>query len=132
MGKVGQGAFNVHGISEAMLAGAPRWMIVWPKVEAVLAGRMVGVYNADFDLRMLQQTHVRYKMRWSMPPGTSFFCVMKLYAQYYGERNPKTGGYRWQSLENAGRQCQLPQPNAHRTIADSLLTRALLAYMAGQ
>lgn len=132
MGKVGQGAYNVHGINDAMLASAPRWMIVWPKVEAVLAGRTVGVYNADFDLRLLQQTNARYKMRWIMPQGASFFCVMKLYAQFYGERNPKTGGYRWQSLENAGRQCQLPQPNAHRTVADSLLTRALLQYMADQ
>jgi DNA polymerase-3 subunit epsilon len=132
VGKVGLAAFSVHGISEEMLVNAPRWMIVWPKVEAVLAGRTVGIYNADFDLRMFQQTHARYKLRWIIPQGASFFCVMKLYAQYYGERNLKTGGYRWQSLENAGRQCQLPEPNAHRSVADSLLTRALLHYIAGQ
>ena len=92
----------------------------------------MAIYNVDFDLRMLQQTQAHHKTPWKEPLGASFFCVMKLYAQFYGERNPKTGGYRWQSLENAGRQCQLPQPNAHRTIADCLLTRALLQYMAGQ
>jgi len=130
VGKVTPDARRMHGISDEMLGTAPRWMAVWPKVEAVLAGRTVCVYNADFDLRMLQQTHAIYKMRWSLPEGTNFFCVMKLYAQYYGEWNTKTGGYRWQSLENAGRQCNIPLPNAHRTIADSLLARALLHYIA--
>ena len=132
VGKVATNARRVHGIRDEMLASAPRWMILWPKVEAILAGRTVGIYNADFDVRMFQQTHAHYKMRWMIPQGTSFFCVMKLYAQFYGERNPRTGGYRWQSLENAGRQCRLSQPNAHRSIADSLLTRALLEYMAAQ
>ncbi len=131
VGKVAPEARRLHGISDEMLASAPRWLTVWPKVEPVLAGRTVCIYNADFDLRILQQTHALYKMRWLMPRDASFFCVMKLYAQFHGEYNPKTRGYRWQSLENAGRQCQLPLPNAHRTIADSLLTRALLHYMAG-
>ena len=130
--KVTPDARRMHGISDEMLGTAPRWMVVWPKVEAVLAGRTVCIYNADFDLRMLQQTHAKYKMRWSLPEGTAFFCVMKLYAQYYGEWNARTGGYRWQSLENAGRQCNIPLPNAHRTIADSLLARALLHHIATQ
>jgi DNA polymerase-3 subunit epsilon len=132
IGKVSPEARRVHGIREEMLISAPRWMVLWPKVEAILAGRMVCVYNADFDLRMLQQTHAKYKMRWSLPEGTSFFCVMKLYAQYYGEWNVKTGGYRWQSLDDAGRQCKIALPNAHRAIADSLLTRALLHHMSNQ
>ncbi len=123
-------ARRVHHISDEMLATAPRWMVIWPKVESVLSGRTVAIYNADFDLRLLQQTHARYKMRWSVADGTSFICIMKLYAQYYGEWNPKTRGYKWQSLENAGRQCRIALPNAHRTIADTLLTRALLRYMA--
>jgi DNA polymerase-3 subunit epsilon len=132
LGKVSPDARRVHGISDEMLVAAPRWIVVWPKVEAVLAGRTVCVYNADFDLRMLQQTHAKYKMRWTLPESTSFFCVMKLYAQFYGEWNARTGGYRWQSLDIAGRQCNLALPNAHRSIADSLLTRALLQHMAGR
>lgn len=132
LGKVSPEARRMHRISDEMLVNAPRWMAVWLKVEAVLAGRTVCIYNSDFDTRLIQQTHAKYKMRWSMPAGTSFFCVMKLYAQFYGEYNPKTRGFRWQSLENAGRQCNIPLPNAHRTISDCLLTRALLHYMADQ
>ena len=132
VGKVTPEARRVHAITDEMLAAAPRWMVVWPKVEAVLAGRTVCIYNADFDLRLSQQTHAKYKMRWLPLDGANFFCVMKLYAQFYGEWNARTGGYRWQSLEVASRQCKIALPNAHRTIADSLLTRALLHHMAGQ
>jgi len=132
VGKVSLDARRVHGIGDEMFADAPRWWVVWPQVEAVLAGRTVCVYNADFDLRILQQTHAKYKMRWSLPEGTNFFCVMKLYAQFYGEWNARTRGYRWQSLEDAGKQSRLTLPNAHRSIADSLLTRALLHHIADQ
>jgi len=130
IGRVMDDARRVHGITDEMLVTAPRWMHVWPKVETVLAGRPVGIYNAEFDVRMLQQTHTKYRMRWSPPEGTSFFCVMKLYAEFYGEWNPNTRDFKWQSLENAGRQCGIPLPNAHRTIADALLTRALLHHIA--
>ena len=130
VGQISLEARRMHGLSEDMLASAPRWMVVWPKVEAVLAGRTVCIYNADFDLRMVQQTHAKYKMRWSVPEGTSFFCAMKLYAQFYGEWNPRTGDYRWQSLDNAARQSRILLPNSHRAVADCLLTRALLHYIA--
>jgi len=128
VGKIGDEARRVHGIQDEMLANAPRWMHVWPKVEAVLAGKAVGIYNADFDIRLMQQTHARYKMRWGFPGEA--FCVMKLYARFYGEYNPRTMDYRWQSLENAGRQCGINLPNAHRGVADTLLTRAVLHYIA--
>ncbi len=120
----------VHGISDADLTNAPRWFHVWPQLEPLLAGRTVGIYNADFDLRMIQQTNARYHIRWD-PESVSFFCIMKLYAQFHGERNPKTGGYRYQSLEMAGRQCRIPQPGPlHQACQDTRLARAVLHYMA--
>lgn len=132
VGRVSPEAFRMHGIGESLLASAPRWMAVWPKVEAVLANRVVCIYNAEFDLRLLQQTHGKYKMRWSEPEGASFFCAMKLYAQYYGEWNPRSMNYRWQSLDNARRQCRIGLPDVHRAVSDSLLTREVLHFMANQ
>jgi DNA polymerase-3 subunit epsilon len=120
----------VHEINDEMLAAAPRWISVWPKVEKVLDGRLVCVYNAEFDQRMFRQTHRKYKIRWFLPEGTSFFCVMRLYAQFYGEWNAGTGEYRWQSLDNAIRQCKIPLTNAHRSTLDCLRARAILHYMA--
>ena len=122
-------AIRIHGITNDDVINAPNWMVVWPQVENFLAGRMVGIYNAEFDLRMIQQTHARYSMPLRSLPF-SHFCIMKLYAQYYGQWNYTRGGYRWHSLEDAGRQCRIPLPNTHRASDDSLLARAILHFMA--
>jgi DNA polymerase III epsilon subunit-like protein len=120
---------RIHGITDQDVKDAPSWLMVWPKLENVLAGHTVGIYNAEFDLRMLQQTHARYRIPLNSLPF-SYFCIMKLYAQYYGEWNRSRGGYRWHSLEDAGRYCQIPLQNTHRAFDDSLLARAVLHYVA--
>ena len=132
VGKISPGAKAVHGITDEMLTGAPRWDTVWLEVEAAIANRTVGVYNADFDLRMMRQSHGRNWLRWADPQGTEFFCIMKLYAQFYGQWNPRHGNYRWHSLDRAGEQSGIPLPNSHRAKDDTLLTRALLEFMAQQ
>ena len=132
VGKISAEAIAVHGITNEIVADAPCWESVWSEVEAALKNRVVGIYNADFDLRMLQQTHRKNFMRWSNPEGAEFFCIMKLYAQFFGEWNNRRGAYRWQSLENAGRQSGIALPNSHRAKDDTLLTRAVLEYMAAQ
>jgi DNA polymerase III epsilon subunit-like protein len=113
-----------------MVQEAHRWDMVWPEVEVVLENRVVGIYNAEFDIRMMKQSHQRNWLRWHDPRGTQFFCIMKLYAQFFGQWNTRRGGYRWQSLEAAGKQCGLTLPNSHRAKDDALLTLALLEYMA--
>ncbi len=128
-GKIDPGARRVHGIGVEMLTDAPRWNVVWPQVEAALQGRYVGIFNLDFDLRMMKQSHQRFWMPWEQPKG-NFFCIMKLYAKFYGDWNSKYGNYRWQSLDNARRQCGLQLPNTHRAVDDTLLARAVLHFMA--
>ncbi len=121
---------RIHGITNEMVNNASNWMLVWPHVRDVLAGHSVGIYNAEFDLRMIRQTLDIFRMRWSAPENFSSFCIMKLYAQYKGEWNSMRGSYRWHSLEDAGRQCRIPLPNSHRAKDDSLLARAVLHYIA--
>ncbi len=125
-------AVNIHGISREMTAGAPDWNEFWPKVESALSGRPVGMYNAEFDLKLIRQTHQQNWMKWKIPPGTEFFDVMKIYAQFRGEWNPRTGDYRWISLEKAGQEAGIPLPNSHRAKDDTLLTRALMNFIASQ
>ncbi len=132
VGKIDPGAQRVHGISAEMVAAAPRWGEVWDEIEAVLEGRLLGIYNADFDLRLIQQSHARNWLQWRQPEGLEIFCIMKLYAQFYGQWNSRRGNYRWQSLDNAQQQCGLTLANTHRAKDDTLLTRALLEYMAAQ
>jgi DNA polymerase-3 subunit epsilon len=130
-GAIDPAAARVHGITPEMLADAPTWADVWPAAQAVLEGRRVGVYNAEFDLRLMKQSHTRAWLRWTLL-DSNFFCLMKLYARFYGDWDPRRGSYRWQSLEMAGRQCQISLPNAHRAIDDCRLTRALLHHMASK
>jgi DNA polymerase-3 subunit epsilon len=119
----------VHGITEDMVAGSPSWKDAWPELMGVLKGRMVGMYNLDFDLRMMKQTHSRYWLDWPMD-DRRFFCVMKLYAAFYGQPSPRGRGYRFHKLEAAGAACGIPLPNSHRAVDDALLTAELFKYMA--
>jgi DNA polymerase III epsilon subunit-like protein len=66
-GKIDPAAVRVHGITPEMLAGAPTWDIAWPQAEAVLRDRRVGVYNVEFDLRLMKQTHRFSMLRWALP-----------------------------------------------------------------
>jgi DNA polymerase III subunit epsilon len=121
-------ASAIHGISDAMVANAPSWKAVWEALYPVLHGRTIGIYNKAFDLRLLQQTHQRYWMDWTLDEH-SFFCVMELYAAFYGAFSTR-GGYRLHKLEAAGAACGIPLPNSHRAVDDARLTAALFKYIA--
>lgn len=123
-------AQSVHKITPEMLANEKGWVDIWQQVEAVLAGRMVGVYNAEFDLRLMKQSHTRSWLRWQLN-DSAFFCIMKLYAKFNGELDQKRGGYRNISLDMAGKQAGIAIPNSHRAQDDARLAKALLEYMAG-
>ena len=115
-------AVRIHGITDEMVQDTPTWIHVWPEVESILSGRVVGIYNADFDIRIMRQTHGLLGMRW-LNPADKVFCIMKLYADFYGSR-------RWQSLDMAGRQCGISLKNSHRALDDTLLARQVLLHMA--
>lgn len=120
---------KLHGITDAMVKEAPTWPEIWPAVQAALTGRHVAIYSADYDVRVMKQSHRHYAMRWKLK-GANFFCIMKLYAQFRSEWDDYHGTYRWHKLEEAGWHCKIELPNAHRAKADALLARAVLHYMA--
>lgn len=120
---------QVHGITNEMVADARDWSQVWPEVLSILDGRYVGIYNVDFDLRLMKQSCQAAGIKWRNP-RSKVFCIMKLYAHFYGERDSRKGGYRWQRLEDAGQQCSIELPNSHRSKDDTLLTRELLHTIA--
>lgn len=122
-------AIAVHHITEDMVAEAPPWKDAWGVLKTVLSDRFVGMYNADFDLRMMKQTHRRYWLDWQLA-DKNFFCVMKLYAAFYGQRSSRGRGFRFHKLEAAGAACGIPLPNSHRAVDDARLTAALFKYIA--
>ena len=67
----------IHGITDEMVIDAPGWKDAWSEIENVLKDRIIGMYNADFDLRLMKQTHQRYWLDWNIEDKRTF-CVMKL------------------------------------------------------
>ncbi len=122
-------AARIHGINDSMVATAPPWEQLWLQIEPLLLSRPIGIFNASFDLRLLQQSHQFAGLPWPAVPLDAF-CIMKLYAQFYGEWDPYRQSYRWQSLDKAQRHCNIPLQNSHRAKADALLARAVLHHMA--
>ncbi len=121
-------ATRVHNISNEMVADAPVWADLWPQVQMLLNGRRVGIYNAEFDLRMIQQSHAAHKVG-ETAAGSNAFCIMKLYAEFFGERGGY-GNFKWQGLDKAAHQCRIALPNSHRAAADAQLARAVLEFVA--
>jgi DNA polymerase-3 subunit epsilon len=122
-------AMQVHHITAEMVSDAPDWTEVWPSLRSVLVGHRIGVYNSDFDVRLIKQSLTRAWIRWDLEDH-NFFCIMKLYARFAGDWDQKRGSYRWHSLDAAGRQAGISLSNTHRAVDDARLARALLHYMA--
>lgn len=120
----------VNEITDQMVANAPAWREVWPQLEPILWNRAIGIYNADFDMRLLRQSNQAAGLPWKLEDRQAF-CVMRLFAAWYGEWNPRYNGFKSQKLEFAGRFCQIDMPNSHRAIDDARLTVALMRYLAG-
>lgn len=126
--RIPSAATDVHGISNKMVAKAPTWAEIWPRVEKLLSGRSVGIYNADFDLRMMKQSHEQHGLVWQ-DLGGSAFCVMKLYARFHAE-SLGLAKAKWHKLEKAGQQCGICLPNSHRATDDARLASAVFRHMA--
>ncbi len=122
-------ASRIHHITDHMVATAPTWPIVWLQLRPHLIGRTIVIYNEEFDVRMMQQSHTRYRLPWRERLTT--FCLMKLYAQFKGEWSSTRNAYRYFSLDQAGRECSISLPNSHRSSDDTRLTHALMVYLAG-
>ncbi len=128
VGRIPSDVIAVHGITNDMVRDAPTWQEIWPRVKVLFTSCPVGIFNAEFDLRMMRQSHERHGLIWQ-PIGGNAFCVMKLYARFYGERLGIRNA-RWQGLQKAGRQCGISSRNAHRAVDDARLASAVFRYMA--
>ena len=124
-----QDAIGIHGITNSMVTSAATWRSIWPNVEKALKGKQVAIYNADYDARMMKQSNRIYQLPWQANDIESF-DIMQLYANFYGDWNSARGSFRWQSLDNAGRQSRITLTNTHRAKDDATLARAVLHFIA--
>lgn len=117
----------IHGISNAMVADAPAWPVVFREVTQIISGRSVIVYNAEFDFRMVSQMNSRHGLPGDLRPWE---CAMRRYSGFAGIWNAKYGNYRFHKLDDAVARFGHPG-GGHRALTDARACRLVVEGMAG-
>jgi DNA polymerase III epsilon subunit-like protein len=123
-------ATRIHGITDADVASAPGYADVQPKIEQLLSGRDVLVYNATYDRKMLHQSAEAAgiaKTHWSVI--SRWHCVMIAFAPILGEWDKYHGSYRWQRLNVAAHYYGVTIEGWHGALADCQTTLAIIRAM---
>lgn len=120
------GAFGVHGISDADVAGCRSFDEVWQDALALIAGREVITYNAAFDRSACARSHT------SFPEAHDWLCAMEDYAPRYGNWNEHYQSWTWASLAAACRRegVQTDDLRPHSAVGDALATARLIHAVA--
>ena len=120
-------AQRVHGIAWSDVKDSPTIREVADQLKEIMNGRLVAIYNADFDTRILWQS-----IKADKAAGTFTWlhdqyweCVMKAYAEFWGQRG-RYGSYKWQSLTSACRQQGIKVVDVHDALGDARLTAELI------
>src|SRR5260221_538629 len=126
-------ASEVNGITDAMLADAPRFPEVWPELEQLLSTHEIWCYNAAFDWDALLSTAARYQLKVPrrIKDGRRWHCMMLEYAAYHGEYSSSWEDWKWQPLWVACKELEVEGNDFHRARGDALnclgIMRALAA-----
>ncbi|WP_042562650.1 3'-5' exonuclease [Yersinia rochesterensis] len=126
-------ATAIHGITNEMVANAPTWKDIHHQFVALSNDRTLLIYNASFDSRLIFQTAAANNC--PVPEKKYIFdaeCVMKTYAEYYGQWDQKRNKFKWQRLSNAAEQQGVAiDGTPHRALADCKTTLGVIQAIAG-
>lgn len=123
-------ATAIHGITDEMCKNSPTWVELSPKIQEILNGQLIVVYNAVYDRKIMHQTAERWelpKIEWK--EISTWLCAMEAFAEYYGDWNDYRGNYRWQKLVTAVRHFDILPNNAHSALGDCLMTLGVVQHM---
>lgn len=126
-------AMRIHGITNQMVADAPGWAQIAPKVREIVTGRDVVIYNAVYDRKMMHQSAEACgieKVDWK--ELANFWCAMEAYAEWYGDWNDYFKNYRYQKLTDAAQRFGVNTLEAHSALADCLMTLSVIKALADE
>lgn len=128
---ISAGAFKKHGISIEQLADAPTFAEVWPAIRDLLAGKVVVIYHASFDIGKLWSSAHAHNI--DIPYNfIKDVCAMHLFARFYDEVHEYFGTYTWQKLNEVAipfLNIQVPG-RAHDAEHDAAATAMLIKRLA--
>lgn len=115
-------ASAIHGITDATVADAPTFADLAPQLRELLSGQTVVIYNANFDVRMLEQSARAHQLTYEVPIfAGEYEDAMEPYSAWCGDWSEYHGNYRWQALPGGD----------HSALGDARATLAVLKKMAG-
>lgn len=117
------GASRITGITDAAVADKPAFPAIEPVLSSALAHKLVVIYNAAYDVKVLKNTYARYGL--SLPEHRTW-CAMEWFARLNGEWNELRGSYVWKSLAKAASYFGVENPSAHDALADCQTTWKVL------
>ena len=126
------GAAAIHGITNEMVEGRGALKDTLKSLGLLTlltaAESPIGIYNAAFDLRVLD---VSLKTGWECRNRPDAWCIMGIYAEFVGSWHYGFESYTSQSLSKAAYQCGLRfEGRAHSALADARMALAVLKVMA--
>ena len=140
-GPIAEGARAIHGISDEFLEGKPTFDQIADQLWALLEGKTVIIYNADFDIgRLCTSIRPYANYRDSGCPWTKRerwllydlkkYCAMWWFAVIYGELHEYYRSYCWQRLETACAYFDIANEQHHDASSDARATALLVQKLA--
>lgn len=127
---------EINHITNEMVASAPAWHEVFPKVLAIISMHKWLAWNSGFDARMLEQTclstgiyagHQTYFAALvTSRIHTRHIDAKAVYDQWYGEFDEKRQAFKRQSLTTAAARHGVSVEGAHRALADCKMVLGVL------
>ena len=132
MGRIPHETTRIHGITDDMVINAPGWADITGRVEAILRGRHVVVYNAKFDRKMMHlsaQSCGLPKTDWKT--FSTWWCAMEAFAHEYASNgySRRSRYARNHKLTVAAQHYGIPVVNAHSALGDALMTLKMVRAM---
>jgi DNA polymerase-3 subunit epsilon len=109
-------ASNIHGIIDDRVTNAPNFPEIYFKIVEVLKDKIVLIYNAEFDTRIISYCCQLHNLK---ELNIESDCIMEWYAQYYGDWSDYYNSYKSQPLQGN-----------HSAIGDCLAALKLIKEMA--
>lgn len=109
-------ATRVHGITNHDVSHCLRFYDVYSEFQFVTRNKILLIYNAAFDLKVLKNT---YSSNSLLIPKFKSECVMLAYSEFVGEWNDYFKNYKWQKLPSGD----------HSALGDCLATLSVLKEM---
>jgi len=113
------GASRITGITNEAVVDRPEFPAIYKRLKKATSGKLVVIYNASYDLKVLRNTCRRYNLEM---PQFEHWCAMEWFAQIYGKWDSYRQSFTWQKLSTAAGYFAVEQHNAHNALGDCVTT----------